>query len=82
MANMYADFGFNQALVEEYFLKYCSNPKSVSPSWRTFFENLPPDQQPELTSSGVVRAPTWTGQPSPAPTTNGGNGNGPHAKNT
>lgn len=87
MANMYADFGFNQALVEEYFLKYCSNPLSVPPAWRTFFEKLPPNQQPELTSSGMVRAPTWTGQPSPEPAQNSeapqpspraasGNGNG------
>ncbi len=78
MANMYADFGFNQALVEEYFLKYCSNPKSVPPAWRTFFEKLPPEQHPELTSAGNLRAPTWTGQPAPSPTPapNGNSGNG------
>ncbi len=52
------DFGMNQALVEELFLQYCSNPASVSDSWRTYFDALPPSDLPELTSAGNLPAAT------------------------
>jgi 2-oxoglutarate dehydrogenase E1 component len=40
------DFGVNQALVEELFLRYQENPKAVAPEWRRFFEGLDPLDAP------------------------------------
>jgi len=51
------DFGVNQGLVEELFLRYCDNPSSVPDEWRRYFDDLPPEEQPELTSAGHVVAP-------------------------
>ena len=34
------DFGVNQGLVEELYLRYCENPSAVDPSWRNYFEEL------------------------------------------
>jgi 2-oxoglutarate dehydrogenase E1 component len=82
MSQFAADFGFNQALVEELFLQYLSNPASVSDAWRSYFAGLPPEALPQLTSPGFVRAPV-AAAPAPearhaAPATNGGgNGHGP-----
>ena len=67
------DFGVNQALVEELFLQYVANPSAVPEEWRHYFDQLPADQIPELTSSGQVLAPTAVGAPAavPVPQTNG-----------
>ncbi len=66
------DFGVNQGLVEELFLRWCANPHSVPEEWRRYFDGLPPEELPELTSPGLVLAPRV---PSPArPPGNGGNG--------
>jgi len=82
---MTRDFGVNQSLVEELFLKYSANPSSVSHSWRRYFESLPPEDMPRLTSPGAFFAPTAGGPPPevtarPAePRENGGNGHPPGA---
>ncbi|MBX3247010.1 MAG: 2-oxoglutarate dehydrogenase E1 component [Myxococcales bacterium] len=68
---MSQDFGVNQGLVEEMFLRWAGNPHSVDESWRRFFEGLAPADLPQLTSAGVVPAPVEH-----APT-NGGNGKVP-----
>ena len=34
---MSIDFGVNQGLVEENFLKWAANPSSVDESWRSYF---------------------------------------------
>lgn len=34
------DFGVNQALVEELFLRYRENPAAVTPAWRSYFDAL------------------------------------------
>ncbi|MBW2461017.1 MAG: 2-oxoglutarate dehydrogenase E1 component, partial [Deltaproteobacteria bacterium] len=58
---MNRDFGINQGLVEELFLEWCANPSSVPEQWREFFDALPPEDQPTLTSAGAVYAPDLTG---------------------
>ena len=45
---MNRDFGVNQGLVEELFLQWCANPSSVPDEWRAYFDDLPPEEQPEL----------------------------------
>jgi 2-oxoglutarate dehydrogenase complex dehydrogenase (E1) component-like enzyme len=35
---MTADFGVNQGLVEEQFLKWVDNPLAVDEAWRAYFE--------------------------------------------
>ncbi|MEM9191991.1 MAG: 2-oxoglutarate dehydrogenase E1 component [Myxococcota bacterium] len=50
------DFGVNQGLVEELFLRYCANPGSVPEEWRSYFDALPLEDQPELTSAGSIAA--------------------------
>ncbi|UJR81811.1 2-oxoglutarate dehydrogenase E1 component [Sandaracinus amylolyticus] len=79
------DFGVNQGLVEELYLKYRENPASVAAEWRKFFDTLEEDPfPPRRSSAGTLTAPSSVGTlltPSavgtitaPAPTTNGGNG--------
>ncbi|MCB9598716.1 MAG: hypothetical protein H6719_38730, partial [Sandaracinaceae bacterium] len=34
------DFGVNQALVEELFLRYRENPAAVTETWRRYFDGL------------------------------------------
>ena len=41
------DFGVNQALVEELYLRYRENPTAVAPEWRAFFE----ERDSELTQT-------------------------------
>lgn len=65
------DFGVNQALVEELFLKWAENPASVGEAWRRYFDNLPPSEWPQFTSAGTVPAPS---EHVPEAKTNGGNG--------
>lgn len=58
---MSTDFGVNQALVEEKFLKWVENPSAVSEAWRKYFDRLPESEWPQLTSSGTVISPLATG---------------------
>ena len=71
---MNRDFGVNQGLVEELFLEWCANPSSVPVEWREFFDALPPEDQPTLTSAGAVHAPDLTGDQ--RHDTDSGEGNG------
>ncbi|MBW2402351.1 MAG: 2-oxoglutarate dehydrogenase E1 component [Deltaproteobacteria bacterium] len=72
---MTADFGVNQGLVEEQFLKWVGNPLAVAEAWRTYFDSLEPSDWPQISSAGTVLAPvTTTGMLSPAPLPSGGNG--------
>ncbi|MFO0694845.1 MAG: 2-oxoglutarate dehydrogenase E1 component [Polyangiales bacterium] len=54
---MSGDFGVNQGLVEEMFLRWAANPSSVDESWRRYFDGLPPNDYPSLTSAGTILAP-------------------------
>ncbi|MFW5877105.1 MAG: 2-oxoglutarate dehydrogenase E1 component [Myxococcota bacterium] len=51
------DFGVNQALVEELFLKWAENPASVDDAWRSYFDRLPMAEWPRITSAGAIAAP-------------------------
>ena len=74
---MSADFGVNQGLVEEQFLKWADNPLAVDEAWRAYFESLPPADWPQITSAGTIIAPvTEVGTSSPAPVPSDGNGAG------
>jgi 2-oxoglutarate dehydrogenase E1 component len=72
---MTADFGVNQGLVEEQFLKWVDNPLAVEEAWRAYFESLAPTDWPQISSAGTVMAPvTASGMLSPAPQPSDGNG--------
>ncbi len=72
---MTVDFGVNQALVEEQFLKWVDNPLAVDEAWRTYFEGLTPAEWPQISSAGTIIAPvTSSGMVSPAPAPSDGNG--------
>jgi 2-oxoglutarate dehydrogenase E1 component len=74
---MTADFGVNQGLVEEQFLKWVDNPLAVGAAWRAYFESLAPADWPQISSAGTIIAPvTATGMLSPAPLPSDGNGSG------
>ena len=57
---MTIDFGVNQGLVEEQFLKWVENPLAVDEAWRKYFEGLAPSDWPQITSAGNLLAPTVT----------------------
>jgi 2-oxoglutarate dehydrogenase E1 component len=72
---MTADFGVNQGLVEEQFLKWVDNPLAVDEAWRSYFEGLAPTDWPQISSAGTIMAPiTASGLLSPAPLPSDGNG--------
>jgi len=72
---MTADFGVNQGLVEEQFLKWVDNPLAVEEAWRAYFESLAPTDWPQISSAGTIMAPvTASGMLSPAPQPPDGNG--------
>ena len=72
---MTADFGVNQGLVEEQFLKWVDNPLAVDEPWRAYFESLTPTEWPQISSAGTIIAPiTASGMLSPAPLPSDGNG--------
>ena len=74
-SEMTADFGVNQGLVEEQFLKWVDNPLAVDEAWRAYFESLTPTDWPQISSAGTVIAPvTAAGMLSPAPLPSDGNG--------
>jgi 2-oxoglutarate dehydrogenase E1 component len=74
-SEMTADFGVNQGLVEEQFLKWVDNPLAVDEAWRAYFESLEPTDWPQISSAGTIIAPvTATGVLSPAPLPSDGNG--------
>ena len=59
---MSLDFGVNQGLVEELYLRWCDNPRSVDESWQRFFESLAEKDAPVAagthgTVPGAVIAP-------------------------
>ena len=59
---MHHDFGVNQGLVEELYLKYRENPASVAQEWRIFFDSLDEDPlPPRRSSAGTVLAPSVAG---------------------
>ena len=49
---MTRDFGVNQGLVEELYLKYRENPSAVSDKWRAYFDGLDEDLLPPPKLSG------------------------------
>ena len=63
MSSVTQSYGANIAFIEELHEKYRSDPNSVSPTWRAFFEDqkLEEEEQPETTQ------PAATPQPSPQP---------------
>ena len=74
-SEMISEFGVNQGLVEEQFLKWVDNPLAVDEAWRTYFEGLAPNELPQISSAGTVLAPiTSVGHLSPAPLPREGNG--------
>jgi 2-oxoglutarate dehydrogenase E1 component len=64
---MSADFGVNQGLVEEQFLKWAENPLAVERAWREYFDGLTPEEWPTITSAGLLLAPLITQSGTPAP---------------
>jgi 2-oxoglutarate dehydrogenase E1 component len=57
---MSQDFGVNQGLVEELYLRYRANPASVSDAWRTYFDALDEEPlPPRRTSAGSLSAPGY-----------------------
>ncbi len=54
---MNRDFGVNQGLVEELYLKYRENPASVSDKWRAFFDDLDEDPIPHRRTSAGLTSP-------------------------
>lgn len=75
---MAQDFGVNQGLVEEMFLRWVSNPSSVDEAWQRYFNNLDQVEWPQLTSAGSLAAPNVSsGDGGPGDGLgNGGLGNG------
>jgi 2-oxoglutarate dehydrogenase E1 component len=76
---MIHDFGVNQGLVEELYLKYRENPASVSEEWRVFFESLDEDLvPPRRSTAGGIAAPGVLTSPGvlPAAALRGGRSNG------
>ncbi len=72
---MTADFGVNQGLVEEQFLKWVDNPLAVDEAWRRYFEGLSPADWPRISSAGTIIAPiTASGALTPAALPTDGNG--------
>ena len=65
---MSLDFGVNQGFVEEMFLRWAANPTSVDEHWRKYFDELAPEEWPQLTSAGNVAAPP---EAVPQPPSNG-----------
>jgi 2-oxoglutarate dehydrogenase E1 component len=77
---MTADFGVNQGLVEEQFLRWVDNPLAVDEAWRAYFESLAPTEWPQISSAGTIMAPvTASGMLSPVPLPSDGNGPAPSA---
>src|SRR5688572_4029802 len=61
------DFGINQGVVEELYLRYRDNPRAVDDQWREFFDNLADPDREQLTRGEPVRniSDTLVGMPSP-----------------
>lgn len=60
------DFGANDWLIEEMFEAYSSDPGSVDPAWRAFFEQRAAEETTPATPSASAAAPT---PPAPQPPT-------------
>ena len=69
---MTRDFGVNQGLVEELYLKYRENPSLVSDRWRAYFDGLSEDLLPPrrtalgITSPGHLSSPGAVTSPAPS----------------
>jgi 2-oxoglutarate dehydrogenase E1 component len=82
------DFGINQSVVEELYLRYRDNPRAVDQQWRDFFDNLADPEREQLMRNEPARVvgETLVGMPAPvearaalnstAQSTGNGNGNG------
>ncbi len=74
------DFGINQSIVEELYLRYRDNPRAVDETWRQFFDDLAEPERDELGRSAPARASNGTlvGMPAPTaePVAKARNGNG------
>jgi 2-oxoglutarate dehydrogenase E1 component len=75
------DFGINQSIVEELYLRYRDNPRAVDERWREFFDGLGEPERDQLGKgepSRAVNGATLVGMPAPnaVPNGNGRNGNG------
>ncbi len=69
---MSQDFGVNQGLVEELYLKYRENPAAVPESWQRYFDSLDEDLvPPRKSSAGQVRAPGSNGSSAGVVTSSG-----------
>jgi 2-oxoglutarate dehydrogenase E1 component len=66
------DFGVNQGMVEELYLRYRENPKAVADAWRHYFDRMTDAELAELATS----ATSVPGRARPT------NGNGSHAART
>jgi multifunctional 2-oxoglutarate metabolism enzyme len=62
MENM--DFGVNQALVEELYLRFRENPQAVDETWRRYFEAY--QRGPQARDSLAPSEATVTGPGGPA----------------
>src|SRR5215510_5408850 len=62
------DFGINQSLVEELYLRFRENPRSVDGSWQKYFERLSPEEQASLLQTNGAAGARFL--------INGNNGNG------
>jgi 2-oxoglutarate dehydrogenase E1 component len=68
------DFGVNQGVVEELFIRYRDNPKTVAESWRHFFDAMSAEERAELVrgdrdalaNGNGNPAKTLVGMPAPA----------------
>jgi multifunctional 2-oxoglutarate metabolism enzyme len=70
MSSVTQAYGANIAFIEEMYETYRSNPSSLSPSWREFFEDYQPvnDEQVEQEiEQGRAAAPAKPQAPAPAP---------------
>jgi 2-oxoglutarate dehydrogenase E1 component len=77
------DFGINQGVVEEQYLRYRDNPRAVDERWREFFDNLADPDREALTRGEPARvSETLVGMPAPAAARAPANGNGtPNGRN-
>ena len=51
------DFGINQGLVEEQYLRYRDNPRAVDESWRHYFEAMTVADKAKLLRSAALPPP-------------------------
>jgi len=57
-------YGGNAGFVEDLYARWATDPNSVEPSWRAFFQSLP-DRLDE--AQAAAKRPAWTARSAPAP---------------